>query len=68
MLQDNERSKSRNDKSQVSPSDSKDNQVNPGEDLMRSEENGASERLNPKETPDHKGETQNVKEDEGKQS
>ncbi|MGZ5189492.1 MAG: hypothetical protein ACXWCZ_00660 [Flavisolibacter sp.] len=64
MPQDNEISKSRNEEQQqVNQPDPKTTQDNPGEDLMRSEENGASERRDPNETPDRKGETQNVKGD-----
>ena len=66
MSQDNDRSKSRNDEKQLSQPESKE-QINPGEDSMRSEETNTKERIDPKPTPDtRKGETQKVKDDEGK--
>lgn len=65
MSQENERSKSHKEEKKADQTNSKTSQVNPGEDLMRSEEKGASERMDSNETPDRKGETQNV-DDEGK--
>ena len=65
MTQNNDRSKVRDEERQVSQADTND-QTNPGEDSMRTEENNAIERTEPNKTPDRKGETQKVKDDEGK--
>jgi hypothetical protein len=67
MPQDYERSKPRHDqKQQVNQSDPKNPQVNPGEDMMRSEETDALARRDPKQSHDYKGEAQNVNEDDGR--
>jgi hypothetical protein len=62
MPQDYERSKPRHEQ-QVNQPDSKTNQVNPGEDVMRSEENDSLARRDPKQSHDYKGEAQNVNDD-----